>query len=81
MDEGLEADLLQVPTELIILLLQVLDVLILDGELAHVLCDFILFLHQLFFVIRLDTLNFFLFLGEGVLGLFKLGNQIIVSRL
>lgn len=45
LDKRLQSNLFHLAAELIVLLLQVLDILIFDRELAHVIRDFILLPH------------------------------------
>ena len=79
LNEDLEAHLLHLVLEFIVLDLQVLNVRILHGELADLIRNLLLLLHQLFFVVFFDALNFLLLRGNFELRLSELGHQVVVA--
>ena len=62
LNESFEANFLHFTPEFIVLLLEVLDILVFNSQLADLICDLFLFLHQLLLEVIFDALNFFLFL-------------------
>ena len=81
LNESLKAHLLKITAKLVILLLQLLNILVFHGKLAHMRCNLFLLLRKLLFEISFDTLNFFLLFGQVVLGFLKLSDQLFVIEL
>lgn len=81
LNENLETHLFHLVLEFIVLDLQVLNVRILHGELADLIRNLFLLLHQLFFVVFLDALDFLLLRGNFELRLSELGHQVVVASI
>ena len=79
LDESLKADFLHFPAELIVLLFKVLDVLVLHSQLADLIRNLLLLLHQLLLEIILNALNFVLFLRQLELSFLELSDKIIIA--
>ena len=74
LDESLKADFLHFSAELIVLLFKVLDILVLDSQLADLIRNLLLLLHQLLLEIILNALNFVLFLRQLELSFLELSD-------